>query len=293
MITQPRQGSLDLPFGGIRYQTGDNLAQRQAILRVIQKRQNRLLPPDQIVPASSERHVAGTPEAHCHAVAMFLDLGSGQTGGRRQISHPERTAAPLLNDAASIERPGDEWIPGPRLVRPEQIIRSQPEVQRARRRHLQAVVVHCEPNGATARRVVAMTQRVRERFPCSQGWIKRFVDALETTRLEPARDGHAITQKALRVCQEREGVTVELAVVQELRSVESAEASHAEQGTAASRFPAARRSRRAPRSRAWSGRGRGSGPRRPWLLKGRPGCRIPEGRGPRTPRPSHLPKDGQ
>ena len=62
---------------------------------------------------------------------------------------------------------------------------------------------------------------------------RSFLDGIITppgaALLEPARDGDAITQKAVRARPEREGVTIELTVVQELRSVEPLETSHVEQ----------------------------------------------------------------
>ncbi len=73
---------------------GNHLAQRQAIVRTIEQRQNRFLPLDRIIPTDSGRQVVGAPETHRHAVAAFLNFGARQPGGGRQFRHPERAAPP-------------------------------------------------------------------------------------------------------------------------------------------------------------------------------------------------------
>ena len=45
--------------------------------------------------------------------------------------------------------------------------------------HLQAIVVERHTHRATADRVIAKAQSVRQRFPRSQKRVERFVDALE------------------------------------------------------------------------------------------------------------------
>ena len=112
-------------------QSGENLAQGQALLRVGQQGQNCFLPLNQVIPAASGWEVVGAVEPHCHAIAAFLDFGTWQTSGGRHFHHPDCPAAPLLDDAAAVEGAGDQWIPRPRLMRTEQIVRGQPEVKRA------------------------------------------------------------------------------------------------------------------------------------------------------------------
>ena len=91
------------------------LTQRQAVVRSIQQGQNRLLPLKQSVSAAERWHILSLPEAHGHAIAAFLDLRSWQSGGGRQLPHLERPAAPLLDNAAPVERAGNQRCPGNEL----------------------------------------------------------------------------------------------------------------------------------------------------------------------------------
>ena len=102
---------------------------RACHVRAIQKRQNRLLAFNQIVTVWPGWHVVGAPEAHRHAVAALLDLGAGQPSGGRLVFHLDRSAAPFLDHAASLERPGDERVPGSGPGRSEQLVGGQPEVK--------------------------------------------------------------------------------------------------------------------------------------------------------------------
>jgi len=53
-------------------------------------------------------------------------------------------------------------------------------VQRASRRHFQAVVIHREPDGTASYRIVAMAKSVCDRLSRGQGRIERLVDALKS-----------------------------------------------------------------------------------------------------------------
>ncbi len=103
------------------------LTQRQAVVRSIQQGQNRFLPLKQSVSTAERWHTLTLPEAHGHAIAAFLDLRLWQSGGGRQLRHLERSKAPLLDDAAPIERAGNQRIPWPRFVRAEQCGRVSPK----------------------------------------------------------------------------------------------------------------------------------------------------------------------
>jgi len=102
-------------------------------------------------------------------------------------------------------------------------------VQRASRRHFQAVVIHREPDGTASYRIVAMAKSVGDRLSRGQGRIERLVDALNPARLEAARDGQGIAEKTFGGPEEHKGIAVELSIVQKLRSVGASKASHPEQ----------------------------------------------------------------
>ena len=57
-----------------------DFTQRQAILRTIQHRENRLLSLKQIIGVRPWHHKVRAPEAHGHAVSALLDLGARQPG---------------------------------------------------------------------------------------------------------------------------------------------------------------------------------------------------------------------
>ena len=70
------------------------------------------------------------PEPHGHSPARVIDFWRRQTGLCRQFSHLQSPPSPALDDAAPIEGIGDQRVPGQGLVRREQLLRRQPEMQR-------------------------------------------------------------------------------------------------------------------------------------------------------------------
>ena len=68
-------------------------------------------------------------------------------------------------------------------------------MQAPRRCHLQAVVVNSQADGAASNRVVAVAQGIRQRLSRRQGWVQRFVDALNVARFEPAAMGRVSRRK--------------------------------------------------------------------------------------------------
>ncbi len=74
-----------------------------------------------------------------------------------------------------------------------------------------------------------MAQGVCKRLARCQRGIQRLVDSLETGPLKPSGDGQGVAQEALCARERREGVAVELAIVQELHPVGTPEAGDAQQ----------------------------------------------------------------
>ena len=74
-----------------------------------------------------------------------------------------------------------------------------------------------------------MTLGVCQRFPRRQRWVERLVDPLNAIRLDPPGDGQGFTQEPFRTREEREGIAVELSIVQKLRAVDAPKTSDTEQ----------------------------------------------------------------
>ena len=73
-----------------------------------------------------------------------------------------------------------------------------------------------------------MTQGTRQRLPRGEYRVERLVDAIHATRLEPTGDRQRLAQETLDRDEQREGVAVELPVVEELHAVEPPESGDAE-----------------------------------------------------------------
>ena len=114
-------------------------------------------------------------------------------------------------------------------MRREQLLGRQPEMQRAGRRDLQAIIVDRHTNGATSYRIVTMAERVRQRLAYRRHRVEWLVDPHETVRFDTSGDGQGIAQEALGVPEKREGVAVELPVVEKLGAVDPAETGNAKQ----------------------------------------------------------------
>ena len=130
-------------------------------------------------------------------------------------------------------------------------------MQRTGRRDFEAVIVHREPHRTAARRIVPVAQGVRRRFSCRERRVERLVDTLDAARIEPARDGKCVAQKAFGVREQHERVAIELPVVQEFASVGTPETRHAKQALRQLEFEALRPSEQRPPPRG-TGRRRGA-----------------------------------
>ncbi len=146
-----------------RTQTCANLAVRQAPLSALQQRENHL--PPFFRPA----HVAGdwpgdeltVPEPDRDGPAVILDLRGRDPCSARQRRDLERSTALLLDDPATVERAGNQRVSRSRLVRREQLLRRQAEVQGTGGGDLQAVVVDRDADRAAPNGVVTVAQSVR------------------------------------------------------------------------------------------------------------------------------------
>jgi len=150
--------------------------------------------PPGVVLGLRRRQVAVVPKMHRHAAAPLFDPRARQPGTSRRFRHLDRSLAPLLDDAATVEGRSDDRISWPRFVRRARIARGQPEVQGAGRDCLQPVVVCCKSNGSAAECVVAVAEGVRQRLPYGRGRTGWIVDASHAARLETAGDGQGLTQ---------------------------------------------------------------------------------------------------
>ena len=74
-----------------------------------------------------------------------------------------------------------------------------------------------------------MAQRVRERLSGGQRRIHGLVNSVEAIILESSGDRQAVTQETFRAREQREGIAVELSIVQKLHLVGSSETGYAEQ----------------------------------------------------------------
>ena len=162
-------------------------------------------------------------ETNRYAIAVILNLRVRKSGGGRKFRHLYGSTAPLLNDTPQVENMGDERIPGPRSVRLEQLLGGQPEMKPPGRSHLQAVVIYRQSyRSARNGGIIPMTQSVCKRLARRLGRIERSVDPLERSSFNPPGDGQGFDQKAFGTREKREGVAVELPVVQKFRAVYAA-----------------------------------------------------------------------
>lgn len=127
------------------------------------------------------------PEPHGDSHAIILNLKDWETRSARHLRHLQRRASPLLDDPATVEGACDQRVPWARLMWAKQLLRRQAEVERARRRDLQSVVINRYANGSAADGIVAVAQGVGQRLSCGQRWVQGLVNPLEAVRLEPPR----------------------------------------------------------------------------------------------------------
>ena len=117
-------------FAGLSF--GDPLAkpfmhfpERQSSTGFAQALQHPLLPLRHILRHPLRRHITRGTEPHRHAAACFQNLRAGQTGTHRQFPHPDRPAAPRLDDPAPVKHPRDQRIPRQRFMRQVESLRRQ------------------------------------------------------------------------------------------------------------------------------------------------------------------------
>ena len=114
-------------------------------------------------------------------------------------------------------------------MRGEQLLWRQTEVQRAGGGHLQSVVVNRYANRAADNGIVTVAQGVCKRLARGQRWIQGLIDPFEAILLESSGDGQSVPQEALCAREKREGVAVELAIVQKLHPVGPTETGDSQQ----------------------------------------------------------------
>ena len=129
------QGLQVLPHlarGSAVHQPGQDVPQRDPLRRLAENRQDGALALGQVEPDPLRRYVSAGTEAHGHGATGVLDFRAGKSGPLGQFRHPERTPAPVLDNAAPIEDTGDQRVPRTRLVRVKEHLRRQAKAQRTR-----------------------------------------------------------------------------------------------------------------------------------------------------------------
>ena len=74
----------------------------------------------QILAHASRRDVSSGEEPHRDRPGALLDLRSRQASLRHEVDHVLDATTPLLDDATEVEHVCHAWVPGTRLVWPEQ-----------------------------------------------------------------------------------------------------------------------------------------------------------------------------
>src|SRR5262249_40194873 len=148
----------DFPFRRRSAQPRPDLPQRKASWAGRQEREDQTLPLAQVPRNPLRWNIARREKPDRHTSVGVLDLRARQPGGQRQLRHLERAASPRLDDAAPVEDTGDERIPGEGLVRPEERLWRQSEVQCTRGGHFEPVVVDRDADRAAAYSIVAMAE---------------------------------------------------------------------------------------------------------------------------------------